>query len=73
MAMGQLYEQMPHCTQRAGSGTTWPDESAVRRVESDLKILMNDKIILFSVSRPDQGKVAGANGSIIGCMQKIQK
>jgi len=34
MAMGQLYEQIPHCTQRIESGTTCATESASRRFVS---------------------------------------
>jgi hypothetical protein len=50
--MGQLYEQIPHCTQRAASGTTCPEYSAVRRVASRLNIFKNDtrKTLQLSVA-----------------------
>jgi hypothetical protein len=43
ISMGQLSEQMPHCTQREGSGTTCPAKRTVRRIALRLKIFRSDK------------------------------
>jgi predicted ABC-type ATPase len=47
---------MPHCTQREGSGTTCPEASTVRRVESLLKRFKNDMMIPL-ISRQNPKKV----------------
>lgn len=48
--MGQLYEQMPHWTQRAVSGTTKPPTRASRRVLSCLSRLRKLMIYLITIS-----------------------
>lgn len=66
MLIGQLNEQIPHCTQRAGSGTTCPAARAWRRAVSCRNRSFSFNLLVRSGGTP--GSVPRNRRSLLRCV-----